>query len=282
VPVAAASPEAYNPGMTLAEIGIIGGSGFYHLPLEDERRLTLQTPYGAASDSVSLGTLGGRRVAFLPRHGREHQHPPHKVPYRANLYGLKELGVSQVIGCAAVGALSSEYPVGSFALADQLVDWTHGTRVDTYYDGPLTTHIDVSEPYCPAMRAAAVKAAAAGGLRLNPAATLVCTAGPRFCTRAESQFFARQGWHLENMTQYPEAVLARELNLSYLNVSLVTNAHDGAPAAAEQGIAATVIGALEQLLPPLRELLAAIVPELPADEDRPVFIRQALQRGRWV
>jgi 5'-methylthioadenosine phosphorylase len=268
--------------MTLAEIGIIGGSGFYHLAMEDERRLTLQTPYGAASDSVSLGRFAGRHIAFLPRHGREHQHPPHKVPYRANLYGLKELGVTQVIGTAAVGALASGYSVGDFALADQLIDWTHGTRQDTYYDGPLTTHIDVSEPYCPGMRSAAIKAAAANGLKLSPSGTLVCTAGPRFCTRAESQFFARQGWQLENMTQYPEAVLARELNLSYLNVSLVTNSHETPGTGSEEGIAQTVIAALEEMLPRLRELLVAVVSQLPADEDRPAFIRHALQRGRWV
>lgn len=268
--------------MLLAEIAIIGGSGFYHLPLEDERRVTLQTPYGAASDAVSLGRLGGRSVAFLPRHGREHQHPPHKVPYRANLYGLKELGVSQVIGTAAVGGLNQDYPAGSFALADQLIDWTQGTRADTYYDGPLTTHIDFSEPYCPAMRAAAVKAAATNGVRLIPTGTLVCTAGPRFCTRAESQFFARQGWHLENMTQYPEAVLARELGLSYLNISLVTNAHDTARESPEDGIAREIISSLETMLPTLRELLVELVPLLPQDADRPAFIRQALQRGRWV
>lgn len=268
--------------MTLAEIGIIGGSGFYHLQLEEERRLTLQTPYGAASDAVSLGRLGGRQVAFLPRHGREHQFPPHKVPYRANIYGLKELGVTQLIGTAAVGALSPGLPVGSFALADQLIDWTHGTRPDTFYDGPLTTHIDVTEPYCPAMRAAAVRAAASHGIRLAPSATLVCTAGPRFCTRAESSFFAQQGWQLENMTQYPEAVLARELNLSYLNLSLITNLHNEPVASSDSGLAAGVISVLEGMLPQVRELLAALLPLLPQDKDRPAFIRQAAQRGRWV
>lgn len=268
--------------MRLAEIGIIGGSGFYQLPLEDERRLTLQTPYGAASDSVSLGRLGGRQVAFLPRHGREHQHPPHRLPYRANIYGLKELGVTQIIGTAAVGGLSADYPTGSLALADQLVDWTHGSRPDTYYDGPLTTHIDFSEPYCPAMRAAAIRAAASNGIRLIPSATLVCTAGPRFCSRAESEFFAQQGWQLENMTQYPEAVLARELNLSYLNLSLVTNSHTGPAEPHPQGIAADVIETLQQHLPQLRELIGLLLPLLPQDEDRPAFIRNALQRGRWV
>jgi 5'-methylthioadenosine phosphorylase len=268
--------------MTLAEIGIIGGSGFYHLPLEDERRITLQTPYGAASDSVSLGRLAGRPVAFLPRHGREHQFPPHRIPYRANCYGLKELGVTQIIGTAAVGALSSEYPRESFVLADQLVDWTHGTRNETFYEGPLTTHIDFTEPYCPAMRSAAVKAAASNGIKLIPTATLVCTAGPRFSTRAESAFFARQGWQLENMTQYPEAVLARELNLSYMNLSLVTNSHSEAIQEQGQGIAAEVIETLHRMLPQLRELLAAIVAMLPQDELRPEFVRQALQRGRWV
>jgi 5'-methylthioadenosine phosphorylase len=270
--------------MGLADIAVIGGSGFYRLPLEGERRLTLQTPYGPMSDSVTLGRLGGRNVAFLPRHGREHQLPPHRIPYRANLYSLKELGVTQIVGCCAVGALTAAHEVGSFASAQQLVDWTHGTRADTFYDGPLTTHVDFSEPYCPAMREALQRAAAQIDLPLAAEATLVVTAGPRFSTRAEAGFFAAQGWQLENMTQYPEAALARELNLSYANLSLVTNSHavpDG-DGDGEAGVAPGVISVLRQMLPRLHALLAALLPLLPAEADRPEFIRQAQARGRWV
>jgi 5'-methylthioadenosine phosphorylase len=274
--------------MTMAEIAVIGGSGFYNLPLDDERRLVLQTPYGPASGAVTLGRLGGRPAAFLPRHGAEHQLPPHRVPYRANLYALRELGVTQIIGCCAVGALTADCAVGDFVLANQLVDWTHGTRADTFYDGPLTTHIDASEPYCPVMRAVAVQAAAQIGMPLTDGGTVVTTAGPRFSTKAESQFFARQGWQLENMTQYPEAILARELNLSYLNISLVTNSSNGNgvngandPGSGTNGIAAGVMELLATMIPRLRELLVGIAPLLPLDADRPAFIRQALQRGRW-
>jgi 5'-methylthioadenosine phosphorylase len=274
--------------MAMAEIAVIGGSGFYSLPLEDERRLVLQTPYGPASDAVTLGRLGGRPAAFLPRHGVEHHLPPHRVPYRANLYALRELGVTQVIGCCAVGALGAEFAPGSFALASQLVDWTHGMRTDTFYDGPLVTHIDAAEPYCPLMRAAALQAAASLELPLADGATIVATSGPRFSTRAESQFFAGQGWQLENMTQYPEAVLARELNLSYLNISLVTNSYAQLPGAAPpeaangtNGIAAGVMELLATMVPRLRELLLALAPLLPAEAERPAFIRHATQRGRW-
>jgi len=268
--------------MALAEIAIIGGSGFYQLPLEGERRLTLQTPYGPMSEAVSIGRLGGRNVAFLPRHGREHHLPPHRIPYLANIYALKELGVTQIVGCCAVGSLSADYAVGSFASAHQLVDWTHGRRSDTYYDGPLTTHIDLTEPYCPAMRGALAQAADDLGLPLAREATLVVTAGPRFSTRAESEFFARQGWQLENMTQYPEAALARELNLSYLNLSLITNSHAVEADAGTGGVASGVIAVLQQMLPRLRALLEALLLLLPPDSERPAFIREAQQRGRWV
>jgi 5'-methylthioadenosine phosphorylase len=264
--------------MGLAEIAVIGGSGFYHLPLEGLRRLTLQTPYGPLSAPVSLGRLGGRAVVFLPRHGPEHQLPPHAIPYHANIYALKELGVTQIVGCCACGALGPKPQVGSFATAAQLVDWTHGTRRDTFYDGPLTTHIDLTEPYCPAMRTALIQAAKELDLPLASDPTLVVTAGPRFSTRAETEFFARQGWQLENMTQYPEAALARELNLSYLNLSLVTNSLTAGNEAGASGVLST----LQKMLPQLQALLTALLPLLPAEDGRPDFIRSAQQRGRWV
>ena len=204
--------------MSVAEIGIIGGSAFYSL-LDGARELTVQTPYGPASDALSVGELGGRRCVFLPRHGRRHHLPPHVVPYRANVYALKELGVTQVIGCCAVGALTAGYEVGEFAFADQVVDFTHG-RASTFYDGPITTHVGFTEPYCPLMREAAREAATRLKLAHHTAGTVVVINGPRFSSSAESEFFAAQGWHLENMTQMPEAALARELTLSYLNVSL--------------------------------------------------------------
>lgn len=269
--------------MSVAEIGIIGGSGVYHL-IDSARELTVQTPYGATSDVISVGEIAGKRCAFLPRHGRRHSLPPHRIPNRANIYALKELGVTQIIATAAVGALSAQHHVGQFVFADQLVDFTRGCREDTFYDGPITTHIGFSYPYCPQMRAAAGQAAELLKLDYSATATLVVTHGPRFSTKAESDFFAAQGWHLENMTQYPEAVLARELTLSYLNLSLVTNSHSEALAEHDDELteAPQVIEVLKQHLGDLKLLISKIVELLPPGEQRPAFIREALKRARWV
>jgi len=269
--------------MSVAEIGVIGGSGFYHL-LDGGRELTVQTPYGATSDVISVGEIAGRRCAFLPRHGRRHSLPPHRVPNRANIYALKELGVTQIIATAAVGALTGRHSIGQFVFADQLVDFTRGQREDTFYDGPITTHIGFSHPYCPQMRAAAARAAEQLGLPFSSEATLVVTGGPRFSTKAESDFFAAQNWHLENMTQYPEAALARELTLSYLNLSLVTNSHVEAENAHETELveAPSVMQVLRDKLDDLKRLVAGVIELLPPGEQRPQFIRDALKNGRWV
>lgn len=269
--------------MSVAEIGIIGGSGFYKL-LGGERELTVQTPYGPASDVITVGEIAGRQCAFLARHGRRHHLPPHKIPYRANIFALKELGVSQIIGTNAVGALDPQYKVGDFVFADQLVDFTMGTREDTFYDGPITTHISFAEPYCPAMRKAAIKVAADNEHPCHGEGTIVVVNGPRFPTAAESAFFKAQGWQLENMTQYPEAALARELTLSYMNLSLVTNSHApaGEETAAKPTNASDVIEVLKERIDELHELVSLIVGALPDWENRPDFIREALNMGRWV
>lgn len=269
--------------MSVAEIGIIGGSGLYQL-LSSGRELTVQTPYGATSDVISVGQLGGREVAFVPRHGRRHHLPPHMIPYRANVFALKELGVLQLIGVTAVGALTEAHGIGEFALGDQLVDFTHGTRADTYYDGPITTHVGFGEPYCRQMREVALAAAQEQGLDCHETATIVVTNGPRFSTRAESAFFAAQGWHLENMTQHPEAVLARELALSYLNISLVTNSHVRARDSGEGELASpeNVVEVLHQRHEDLLGLLERIAGMLPPGQERPRFIRDALKNARWI
>ena len=269
--------------MSVAEIGIIGGSGFYEL-FQGGRELTVQTAYGATSDVINAGEIAGRKCAFIPRHGRRHHLPAHVIPYRANMFALKELGVTQVIGITAVGALTNDFAVGDIAFADQLVDFTHGRRPDTYYDGPITTHVGFGEPYCPAMRAAAMQAAEETGLDCRDRATVVVTNGPRFSTRAESAFFAAQGWHLENMTQYPEAVLARELTLSYLNVSLVTNSHVRARETGEGELASAseVVNVFSERSEDLVRLLSAICEALPSGDERPAFIKNALSDARWV
>src|SRR5215213_9710409 len=204
-----------------AELGVFGGSGFYAF-LDGVEEHTVETPFGAPSDKVAIGEVEGRRVAFLPRHGRRHQYPPHKIPYRANLWAMKEVGVSRVIGPCAAGSLQAEAAPGHFVICDQVVDRTWG-RDDTFYDGPETTHISFADPYCPELRALALKEAGAQSITVHDGGTMVVIQGPRFSTRAESRWFQGNGWKVINMTGYPEALLARELELCYVNVSLITD-----------------------------------------------------------
>lgn len=204
-----------------AEIGVFGGSGFYSL-LDDVREVKVETPYGPPSDVVALGEIAGRRVAFLPRHGKSHALPPHMINYRANLWAMKHLGVSRIIGPCAAGSLAARVKPGDFVVADQLVDRTTG-RKDTFYDGPITTHVSFAYPYCPQMRALAIEVIRAQGIAVHERGTVVTIQGPRFSTVAESRWFSSAGWEVINMTQYPEAYLARELEMCYANISLITD-----------------------------------------------------------
>ncbi|AEW95627.1 MULTISPECIES: S-methyl-5'-thioadenosine phosphorylase [Streptomycetaceae] len=211
-----------------AGIGVIGGSGFYSL-LADAREVKVDTPYGPPSDVVSVGTVAGRTVAFLPRHGRDHAFPPHRINYRANLWALRSLGVRQILAPCAVGSLRRDLPPGSVVVPDQLVDRTSG-RVQTYFDSGAL-HAQFADPYCADGRAAAVRAATATGTAATDGGTMVVVEGPRFSTRAESRWFAAAGWSLVNMTGHPEAVLARELAMCYTSLALVTDFDAGIDAA---------------------------------------------------
>ena len=246
--------------MPEATIGVFGGSGFYAF-LEDAEELKVSTPYGEPSAPVVVGEIGGRRVAFLPRHGRRHEYPPHRVPYRANLWALKELGVSRVVAPAAAGSLQPHVRRGDFVVCDQLVDRTSG-RVATFYDGPETVHVSLADPYCPELRAAAVAQGRAIGITMHERGTVVVIEGPRFSTRAESRWYAGAGWEVINMTQYPEAALARELELCYVNVSLITDYDVGVegvpPVSVEE-----VVQVFAENNERLRALLTAIVPAIP-------------------
>jgi 5'-methylthioadenosine phosphorylase len=204
-----------------ADIGVFGGSGFYSL-LSDAREVTIETPYGAPSDKLAIGEIAGKRVAFLPRHGKSHQYPPQSINYRANLWAMRELGVTRIIGPTACGSLKAEVKPGDMVVADQIVDRTNG-RKDTFYDGPITTHVSFADPYCPQLRPLAVDALRAAGVTTHERGTVVVIQGPRFSTRAESKWFSGLGWEVINMTQYPEAYLARELEICYVNISLITD-----------------------------------------------------------
>jgi 5'-methylthioadenosine phosphorylase len=249
-----------------AEIGVFGGSGFYSF-LDDARELDVDTPYGPPSAPPVVGEVAGRRVAFIPRHGVEHEFPPHRVPYRANAWAMRELGVRRILGPCAVGSLRPEIRPGDFAVCDQLVDRTR-SREATFYDGPETTHISFADPYCPTMRSTAVAVASDLGITVHDGGTVVVIEGPRFSTRAESAWFAAAGWHIINMTQYPEAVLARELEMCYANVSLVTDydvgVEDVPPVTHEE-----VVRVFSENNARLRSLLFGVIPELPDERECP-------------
>ncbi|MGB9886115.1 MAG: S-methyl-5'-thioadenosine phosphorylase [Moorellales bacterium] len=204
-----------------ALVGVFGGSGLYTF-LPDVEEIKVETPYGPPSDKVALATVGDKKVAFLPRHGREHTLPPHRINYRANLWAMKELGVEYVLGPCAVGSLQPHIRPGDFVICDQFVDRTWG-RPDTFYDGPITTHLSAADPYCPSLRELVIAQAKELGLPLHPRGTVVVIQGPRFSTRAESRWFSSMGWEVINMTQYPECILARELGMCYVNISVVTD-----------------------------------------------------------
>ena len=177
--------------MDKADIGVFGGSGFYSF-LDVVEEIEVETPYGAPSAPVVVGEVGGRRVAFLPRHGRRHELPPAAVPYRANVWAMRELGVRRIIGPCASGALQPELPLGSFVLCDQFVDRTHG-RADTFYPGPETVHVSAADPYCPGLRRILVETARERGVEVVDGGTVVVIQGPRFSTRAESRWFQSDG-----------------------------------------------------------------------------------------
>lgn len=200
-------------------IGVIGGSGFYTFFPENARSVEVDTPYGSPSAAITVGEVGEHEVAFLPRHGLRHEFSPHAVPYRANMWALRALGVRRIFGPCAVGSLTPELGPGAMVVPDQLVDRTCG-RADTYFDAG-GVHVEFADPYCPTLRQAALGGGVVDG------GTMVVVQGPRFSTRAESRWYARQGFTLINMTGYPEAVLARELEMCYAAIALVTDLDAG-------------------------------------------------------
>ncbi len=210
--------------MTSADIGVIGGSGFYAF-LKHAEQVHITTPYGDPSDPLVVGDVGGRRVAFLPRHGKDHRYPPHQIPYRANLWALRSLGVRQVLAPCAVGGLRASLGPGSLVVPDQLVDRTSG-RAQTFHETGAV-HVSFADPYCPTGRATAVAQAGLAGWPVTDGGTMVVIEGPRFSTRAESRWYAAQDWSVINMTGHPEAILARELALCYTAIALVTDLDAG-------------------------------------------------------
>jgi 5'-methylthioadenosine phosphorylase len=203
-------------------IGVFGGSGFYRFLDDIVQEVPLATPYGPPSAPVRIGRIEGVDVAFMPRHGDDHALPPHRINYRANVWAMRELGVQRLIGPCACGSLRPELAPGTFVICDQFVDHTHA-RESTFFDGPQTTHVSAAEPYCPQMRRVLAESAREMEISVVEGGTVVVIHGPRFSTRAESRWYSASGFDVVNMTQYPECWLARELELCYANVSLVTD-----------------------------------------------------------
>jgi 5'-methylthioadenosine phosphorylase len=259
-----------------ARVGVFGGSGFYSF-LPDVQEIKVDTPYGDPSAPLAVGNIGGVDVAFLPRHGREHQLPPHKINFRANVWAMKELGVERIIGPCAAGSLKTDVKPGEFVICDQLVDRTTG-RIDTFYDGPVTTHIAFADPYCPEMRHLAIEAGRNEGITVHDRGTVVTIQGPRFSTRAESRWFQDAGWEVINMTQYPEAYLARELEICYANVSLITDYDVGVEGETEAVSHEAVLEVFNANNDKLRKLLFSMIPNIP--KDRRCLCSTALQGAR--
>ena len=249
--------------MNHAEIGVFGGSGFYSL-LENVREVKIDTPYGAPSDSVFLAEVAGRKVAFLPRHGRNHTLPPHKINYRANVWAMRSLGCRAIISPCAAGSLQAHVAPGSFVVCDQFVDRTNG-RADTFYDGPIVTHVSAAEIYHPLLRDLAIESIRENGIDCHPNGTVVVIQGPRFSSKSESKWFHDQGWEVINMTQYPEAYLCHEMGMGVVNISLITDYDSGVHAGTEAVNAHDVLEVFKSNAEKIKKVVLDLIGKIPAD-----------------
>ncbi len=249
--------------MNHAEIGVFGGSGFYSL-LENVTEVKVDTPYGPPSDAIFLADVSGRKVAFLPRHGRKHTIPPHKINYRANVWAMKKLGVKAIISPCAAGSLQVHVAPGDFVVCDQFVDRTN-SRADTFFDGPIVSHVSPAETYDPKLRQIAIDAIRAHGINVHETGTVVVIQGPRFSTKAESKWFHEAGWEVINMTQYPEAYLCREMGLAVVNIALITDYDSGVHAGAEAVNAHSVLEVFEKNAVNIRKVVLDMIGKFPQD-----------------
>lgn len=247
----------------VAEVGVFGGSGFYSL-LDNVEEVKVDTPYGAPSDSIFLAKVAGRSVAFIPRHGRHHTIPPHKVNYRANVWAMRSLGVQAVVSPCAAGSLQVDVPPGTFVVCDQFVDRTTG-RFDTFYDGPIVTHVSAAETYSPQLRQLAIETIKELGIPCRETGTVVVIQGPRFSSKAESKWFHDAGWEVINMTQYPEAYLCKELGMGVVNISLITDYDSGVHANTEAVDAKSVLEVFKENSENIRKVVLRLIEKLPSD-----------------
>jgi 5'-methylthioadenosine phosphorylase len=251
-----------------ADIGIIGGTGLYSIASGLEE-IKIESEYGATSGPVSLGTLGGKSIAFMLRHGKNHALAPHKVPYKANIAALKSLGASRIIATSTVGSLTPEYKPGDLVFFDQFVNMTSG-RDDTFFHSHPVSHVSMAEPYCQELRRIASDVASNMGLSYHEKGTVVVINGPRFSTKAESLFFGRQGMHVINMTQYPEVALAREREICYLGIGVVTDYDAGLEGRSD--IKPVSMAEINKMfaanLEKVKKLISELVPLIPEERSR--------------
>ena len=247
--------------MSKAEIGVFGGSGFYSL-LTNVEEVKVDTPYGPPSDSIFLAKVADRDVAFLPRHGRFHTIPPHKVNYRANVWAMRSLGVQAIISPCAAGSLQASVKPGDFVVCDQFVDRTNG-RADTFFDGPIVTHVSAADIYDPTLRALAIKTIRDHGITCHETGTVVVIQGPRFSSKSESKWFTDAGWEVINMTQYPEAYLCREMGMAVVNISLITDYDCGVVADAEAVNAHSVLEVFKTNSARIKDVVLDLIGRMP-------------------
>ncbi len=254
-------------------VGIIGGSGLYQVEgLEQVREVRIRTPFGAPSDAVVVGVLGGMGVAFLSRHGRGHRINPSSINYRANIYALKSLGVTQVISISAVGSMKESIQPGHVVLPDQFIDLTK-RRISTFFDEGIVAHVGFSEPVCSSLADVLEEAGRFAGATLQRGGTYVCMEGPQFSTKAESRLYRQWGVDVIGMTNMPEAKLAREAELCYATMALATD-YDCWHETEEAVTVGAILATLHRNVALAKEILKTAVPKL--DSDRACACRQAL------
>ena len=246
-------------------IGIIGGSGLYDMDgVSIEKKKRIKTPYGMPSSSYMIGRFADKEVAFLPRHGVRHSIPPHQVNYRANIWGFKKLGVGKILSVGATGGIRKSMPPGSLVIPDQIIDVTEG-RKSTFFDKrDEVFHIDLTEPYCSDLRKIMFRAAARTGISVKKTGTYICTNGPRLETKAEISFFSRIGADIVGMTAMPEAALAREAEICYAGIAVVTNYAAGITA--KTLTAKEVIEVMNKTAKSLKKLLMEICRFIPREK----------------
>ena len=259
-----------------AEIGIFGGTGIYDSELlQESKEISIDTPYGKTSDSITIGDYKGRKVAFMPRHGKKHAIPPHMINFRANIWAFKELGVTRILAPSAVGSLKEELRPGNFALPSQFLDFTK-SRIGSFSEDGRVIHISVAEPFCPELQEIVLQTAQSQNIKIHKNCTYVCIEGPRFSTKAESKFFRTTGADIIGMTLVPECQLAREAQICYVSISTITDYDVWAekPVTAKE-----VLETLSKNVEFTKKMLAVLLEKIP--KTRKCYCERALSEAEF-